>query len=109
MKLTNVKIAREKLSHYLLTWREEDDKSGYLALAGFSQESSDSLMEELVRLTHEGEALLSRTNEYGDLLALDGELTGPNGHRIGVRTIWIRRRVDEETHFVTLVPLEIET
>jgi hypothetical protein len=108
LKLTNVKIRRKKLTHYLLLKQEQDDKSGYLALAGFTLETAGDLMRGLERLAREGEAFENRTNEYGVLLHVDGQLIGPNGRRLGVRTIWIKRSIDDETHFVTLVPLEVQ-
>ncbi len=36
-------IPREKLTHYLLVARVEDDKSKYLAQAGFTAERADEL------------------------------------------------------------------
>lgn len=48
MKLpANTIIARRKVNDYLLRHRAEDDKSGFLALAGYTLESADRLMSDL--------------------------------------------------------------
>jgi hypothetical protein len=109
LKLGKVTIRRTKLTHYLLVRQDEDDKSGYLALAGFTQETVGALMQALERLAHDGDANESRTNDYGVLLYIDGHLVGPNGKKLGVRTFWITRYIDGQTHFVTLIPAEMRS
>jgi hypothetical protein len=42
MKLpADTAIARKKLTHFLLAWREEDDKSAFLAKAGYLPDNAD--------------------------------------------------------------------
>jgi len=41
-------IARRKLDEYLLRHRDEDDKSGFLSLAGYALENADQLMNDRV-------------------------------------------------------------
>jgi hypothetical protein len=40
-------IARRKLDEYLLRHRDEDDKSRFLALAGYTPENADRLLNDL--------------------------------------------------------------
>ena len=48
MKLpANTIIARKKVEEYLLQHRVEDDKSDFLALAGYRLENADRLMSDL--------------------------------------------------------------
>jgi len=97
-------ISERKLREYLLTPRREDDKSGYLALAGYSQISWRQLETDLRRLVSYEDAGLIRTTQYGDMYEIKGRLTGPNGRVLNVSTFWIRLNANQETRFVTLVP-----
>ena len=40
-------IATRKITEYLLRWRPEDDKSGFLAQAGYTVETSERLMTDI--------------------------------------------------------------
>jgi hypothetical protein len=40
-------ITRTKLQAYLLQHRDEDDKSGFLALAGYTLDNADRLMHDI--------------------------------------------------------------
>ena len=40
-------IAKTKLHEYLLRHRDEDDKSGFLALAGYTLDNADRLMHDI--------------------------------------------------------------
>jgi|SRR4051812_38232940 hypothetical protein len=95
-------IAVEKMG-YLLVPKEVDDKSGYLALAGYSIGESWELLRDIRDQLLPSEGLLQRTNEFGDFFETTGVLKGPNGRSIGIRSIWVR---DEEGQFrfVTLFP-----
>jgi hypothetical protein len=96
-------ISETKLKEYLLVHRDEDDKSGFLALAGYSLASWKELEIDLRRQL-ELDALLIGTTQYGEMYHIKGQLVGPNGKRLNVITVWIRLRTTGETRFVTLVP-----
>lgn len=51
-------IARAKLTDYLLKWRPENDKSGFLSLAGYTKDDPDRLAEDI------REQLLSRERHW---------------------------------------------
>jgi hypothetical protein len=105
MKLPlNILITEKKLREYLLTQRSEDDKSGFLALAGYDQTSWRWLESDLRQLARVEDAVLISTSQYGDMYELTGCLTGPNEKVLNVSTFWIRLEATGETRFVTLVP-----
>jgi hypothetical protein len=105
MKLPDdVVIAEEKLTQYLLVWRARNDKSGYLAQAGYELSNWKTLEADLRQLAASEDATFEETNPFGEILSARGELDGPNGVILKVKTIWIRLADSEETRFVTLIP-----
>ena len=105
MKLPqDVIVSERKLREYLLTQRSEDDKSGFLALAGYDSTSWRQLETDIRQLIHDQDAELTRMTPYGEMYKVVGRLTGPNGRVLNVVTIWITLSANGETRFVTLVP-----
>jgi len=96
-------IADEKLTRYLLVHRTYDDKSGFLAQAGFTIYNWAVLYHAIRTLADSTDALQTAANEYGDLFQVRGTLSGPAGV-LDVTLIWMRRAVDGQFYFVTLVP-----
>ena len=97
-------VVREKLTDYLLRWRPEDDKSTFLAQAGYTLENADRLMADIGAQLMSLEAMPIENTEYGSKLALSGVLTGPNGRALRVVTIWMTEAATGETKFITLYP-----
>jgi hypothetical protein len=105
MKLpANSVIAPRKLTQYLLRLRLEDDKSQFLALAGYTQENADKLMSDIREQILPLEAELFDETEYGPKYRIRGTLTGPNGRALRVSTIWMKENATNHTKFVTLFP-----
>jgi len=102
---SNAIIPEEKLTRYLLAFREYDDKSRFLMQAGFTLGKPDLLLRAIRRLTTENEAIEDGENEYGEFFRVDGDLEGRHGKRLTVTTIWLRWKLDGKIHFVTLKPL----
>ena len=100
-------IAVEKLTGYLLVQRPWDDKSKFLAQAGFDRNHPEVLLEALRALAAEGEAVEDGANEYGEFLRIDDDLVGPNGRRLAVSAIWLRQHLDGRVRFVTLKPRKL--
>lgn len=96
-------IAPEKLTAYLLVQRPDNDKSRFLARAGFTTENSIDLLIALRRLVETGDATEDGISDYGTFYRVDGRLIGPLGSVLDVTTIWMRR-LDDSLHFVTLKP-----
>lgn len=104
MKLArDSQIAREKITRYLLNPRDEDDKSKFLAQAGYTAAHADKLLEDLRGLLVQ-EAELIHTTEYGDKFRIRGTLIGPNGRQLRVVSIWMIEEATGLTKFVTLIP-----
>ena len=74
-------IARRKLDEYLLRHLDEDDKSGFLSLAGYTLENPDQLMNDLRTQLLPLEAEFFDQTEYGAKYQIRGTLAGPNRTR----------------------------
>jgi hypothetical protein len=72
-------IPADKLSKYLLVHRPWDDKSGYLARAGFRLTEPHQLDNAIRRMIVLYEAVEDGTNDYGTFYRVAGELLGPTG------------------------------
>jgi hypothetical protein len=70
-------IAREKLDEYLLCHRDENDKSGFLALAGYTLENADSLMNDLRTQFLALDAEFFDQTDYGSKYQIRGKADGP--------------------------------
>ena len=97
-------IASEKLTRYLLQRRVEDDKSVFLAQAGYTLENADRLMTDIRSQLLPLEAEFVDQTEYGPKYRVRGTLIGPNGRTLLVITIWMTDHATGQTRFVTLYP-----
>jgi hypothetical protein len=105
MKLPpNVIIPDDKLSKYLLLYKEKNDKSKFLAQAGFTQNNLDELKLAIYQLISIVEPIEDLTNEYGTFYRVEGILIGINERNLSVVTIWLKRKIDNQFQFVTLKP-----
>ena len=105
MKLpVKVVISQDKLLRYLLLPREENAKSGFLALAGYTLANWKVLEHDLRQLITNQEASSVDASPFGIKYEVRGKLTGPNGYILDVVTVWIKLEAIEETRFVTLFP-----
>jgi hypothetical protein len=50
------------------------------------------------------DAVVLETNKFGRYYEIRGTLTGPNGVKLAVRTIWMTEHLSGATKFVTLIP-----
>ncbi len=105
MKLpSDAVIARVKVTAYLLTWRPENDKSPFLAQAGYTVADADRLAGDIHAQLLPLEAVFEETTEYGNKYRITGALTGPNGRRLTVVSIWMTEATGGVTKFITLYP-----
>ena len=95
-------IARRKLDEYLLRHLDEDDKSGFLSLAGYALENADQLMNDLRTQLLPLDAEFFDQTEYGTKYQIRGTLAGPNGRVLRVLSIWMKEDATGVTKFVTL-------
>ncbi len=105
MKIPNeVIIPESKLTKYLLVFKSRNDKSQFLAQAGYTIENWQNLKKAILQINHINYAIEDRTNEYGTFYNVYGELQGVNGVNLSVVTIWLRRKSDNKFQFITLKP-----
>jgi hypothetical protein len=96
-------IADEKIRDYLLVPQDEDDKSQFLAMAGYSKEDFWELVRDIREQILPAKSTFQYDRGYGPVFAHRGTLRGPNGVLLTVRTIWIQN-LSGEFRFVTLIP-----
>lgn len=97
-------IPDAKLTRYLLVLRPRNDKSKFLAQAGFTDESPQALIVALRQLTNSNDAIEDRTDEYGTYYQVKGILQGLNDINLKVVTVWLQRKTDQQFQFLTLIP-----
>lgn len=100
----DLEIPPAKLTGYLLVHKEQDDKSKFLAQAGFTHDNWELLMKQIRQVAELGDAEEDGTTEYGTSYLIEGTLKGTNELILEVVTVWIRRVVDDKYQFVTLKP-----
>lgn len=100
---SNAIIAREKLVQYLLVERPRNDKSRYLAQAGFTLSQPDTLEAAIRRLIASEDAQVDRHDEYGVFYQVAGILEGPH-KSVPVITVWLQQASNGVFRFVTLKP-----
>ena len=107
MKLSpNAIISERKLKEYLLSYRKRNDKSKWLAIAGYNSANWKRLERDIKSqlLTHE--AVFVEENQFGIVYEVTGKLKGPNNKRLNVRSIWMKEYESELTKFITMYPFK---
>ncbi len=99
-----VVIDGAKLIGYLLKWRPENDKSLFLAQAGYSITNADQLESDIRTQLATLEAGFEEATEYGDKYRIVGALIGPNGRTLRIVSIWLSEHATGTTKFITLFP-----
>lgn len=85
--LADAIISDDKIINYLLVQKARNDKSKFLAQAGFTQQNPEALRLAIRSLAEAREAVQDRSNEYGNFYRVEGELIGANGMILSVVTI----------------------
>ena len=105
MKLSaNALIAPEKLTQYLLAQRKRNDKSKWLAQAGYTFKNWRVLENDLRLQILSLEAIPTDNTPYGQTYEIKGGLTGPNGKILVVCTVWMIESATGVTKFITMYP-----
>jgi hypothetical protein len=97
-------IQEQKLTKYLLVFKPRNDKSNYLAQAGFNLNNWQELKIAIRKVTQENEAIEDLTDQYGTYYQVIGELKGVNHYKLRVITVWQQRKADNRFYFITLKP-----
>ncbi len=105
MKLAgNILISREKLIQYLLVPKKRNDKSQWLARAGYTLENWRLLKNDLHNQILSLDAIPIENTQYGQMYEIKGKLTGPNRKSLTVCTIWMTENETGNTKFITMYP-----
>lgn len=105
MKLNeNTLISHGKLMQYLLVPRKRNDKSRWLAKAGYTLENWRLLENDLRNQILSLDAILIENTQYGQMYEIRGKLTGPNRKGLTVCTIWMTEKETGNTKFITMYP-----
>ncbi|MBW2607917.1 MAG: hypothetical protein JRD05_09805 [Deltaproteobacteria bacterium] len=105
MKLSvDTLIAQEKLTQYLLTLRKRNDKSQWLAQAGYSLENWHVLENDIRNQVLPADATSIENSEYGQMYEIRQNLIGPNGKSLPVCTIWMTETATGNTKLITMYP-----
>ena len=97
-------IPDDQISNYLLKYRDKDDKSKFLAQAGFTEDNPEKLKLAILQLMETVDPIEDITNEYGTFYRIEGELIAVNQRNLSVVTVWLKRKIDNQFQFVTLKP-----
>ena len=105
MKLpVNALITPEKLTQYLLAQRRRNDKSKWLAQAGYTVKNWRDLENDLRLQILSLEAIPTDKTRYGQTYEIRGGLSGPNGKILVVCTVWMIEYATGVTKFITMYP-----
>ncbi|MEB3229542.1 MAG: hypothetical protein VKJ64_00930 [Leptolyngbyaceae bacterium] len=98
-------IADAKLTKYLLASRDADDKSKFLAQAGYTQFNWQQLQADLRSQILRLDAIPGdEPNSFGDTYIIRGNLTRPNNMELAVVTVWMIEYETQKAKFITLYP-----
>ena len=97
-------IAASKLNQYLLVPKKRNDKSQWLATAGYVLENWPELERDLREQILSLDAIFTEETFYGKMYEIAGNLRGPNGRTIAVRTFWMDETATGQIKFITLFP-----
>lgn len=97
-------ISSDKLKDYLLVYRKRNDKSKWLAQAGYQLENWQSLEHDLRNQILSLNAVPTDNTQYGQMYEIKGPLVGPNSKTIQVCTVWMSEHETGQTKFITMFP-----
>ena len=98
-------IDRRKLTHYLLVRKDNDDKSRFLTMCGYTLENVNLLEAAIRELVAANDAVSDSGDEFGQRYRVTGQLPALAGRDMVVSTIWIMKVGDTNIwRFVTLFP-----
>lgn len=97
-------IQDEKITKYLLVYQPKNDKSRYLALAGYNLDNWELLKNDIINAVEGSEIAKVTSNDWGTQFELKSEWSGPSGRLIKVITIWQQDEETEFARFITLYP-----
>jgi hypothetical protein len=101
---SNLLIQDQKIANYLLVYQPKDDKSEYLAIAGYSQENWQILKRDIMEAVEGAEVAEVTSTGWGTRFKVKIQWYGPNNRLVKVVTIWQQDEASETVKFITLYP-----
>ncbi len=99
LKAEQVDIAFEKITQYLLTEKEKNDKSKFLFALGYTKENWQKLLYDIKEIAINNDLILEKTSVYGNLYSVKGNLNQKK-----IITIWLHQLSKDMYRFITLYP-----
>jgi hypothetical protein len=97
-------IQDQKLTEYLLVFQEKDDKSGYLALAGYTLENWQLLKRDILKAVEGAEATQVTSTGWGTRFKVKSQWSGTSGRSLNLITLWQQDEGSATIRFITLYP-----
>ena len=97
-------ISADKLIRYLLAPRSRGDKSQWLALAGYTASNWQTLETDIREQLLPLDVLPEDMTPYGPMVVIRGDLVGPNGRVLRVRSCWMIETTTGQTKLITMFP-----
>ncbi|KAM3115148.1 DUF6883 domain-containing protein [Phormidesmis sp. 146-33] len=97
-------IQEQKLTNYLLIYQPKDDKSEFLAGAGYTLQTWQLLRQDILRAVEGLDVAEKIVTEWGTRFRVNCQWSGLNGRRLRVVTIWQSDTGSDVIRFVTLYP-----
>lgn len=97
-------IEAAKIRDYLLSERKRNDKSKWLAEAGYSQNNWQRLEMDLRTQILSLDAIPIDQTKYGQTFDIKGILKGPNGKKLKAHSVWMTEFESKSTKFITMFP-----
>ncbi len=101
---SNLLIQDQKITNYLLVYQPKDDKSEYLALAGYNQENWQILKRDIMEAVEGTEIAEVTSTGWGTRFKVKSQWYGPSGRLVKVVTIWQQDDESNTVKFITLYP-----
>jgi len=100
----NTVLAPEKFQEYLLKKMPDNDKSIFLGIAGYTLKNWKRLVDDIRKQLLPLDALFVRESPFGNLYKILGVLSGPNGKKLKIVSIWMIESESKVAKFITLYP-----
>ncbi|MCL4819622.1 MAG: hypothetical protein KJ067_10790 [Vicinamibacteria bacterium] len=100
LAINDLKVRLYLLSHTHPVGRS---KARLFSALGFGRSSHAAFVAEILRIGRSGEVTKQEATPYGTKYTVEGELTGPRGHR-RVVTVWIQAGAGQPVRLVTVRP-----
>jgi hypothetical protein len=97
-------IQDQKITNYLLLYQPKDDKSEYLALAGYNLTNWEILKRDILNSVADVEVTEITSTDWGTRLKVKSQWYSPNNRLVMVMTIWQQDEGADFVKFITLYP-----